>query len=481
MMKVYNSLTFQMEEFETINPNKVLMYVCGPTVYDSPHLGHAKSAVAFDLIRRYLEFKGFDVKVVKNYTDIDDKIIKRANEKGIDYEELSERYIEEYEQIMNALNLKSDDENPRATEIIDFMIAVIKTLIKKGYAYESNGSVYFAVKTYDGYNTLFQNVEKEEDEEDQGGYQIPDDEEPLYGDKYDPKDFVLWKKWKEGEPYWESPWGKGRPGWHIECSCMAIKFLGDVIDIHGGGLDLKSPHHKNEIAQSTAYTGEEKFANYFFHNGFVKIDDEKMSKSLGNFFLVSEILQKFEPMVVRFFLLSSHYRKSVNFTMESMQQAEKNYNKILTTIRRIYELNTSSKDISEVQELITRVQSSRKNIIEMMDEDFNTPESIAEILTLFKDLNRIILEKNTPITEQFKDKFFDYIEDLDAIFGIFPDLENKLQLRISGPIDEKDKLIKDLLEIIRDTRDELRDRKLYELSDNIRKRLRDLDIQVEDS
>jgi cysteinyl-tRNA synthetase len=262
---------------------------------------------------------------------------------------------------------------------------------------------------------------------------------------------------------------------------MAIKFLGDVIDIHGGGLDLKSPHHKNEIAQSTAYTGEEKFANYFFHNGFVKIDDEKMSKSLGNFFLVSEILHKFEPMVVRFFLLSSHYRKSVNFTMESMQQAKKNYNKVLTTIRRIHELDTSSKDISEVQELITRVQSSRKNIIEKMDEDFNTPESIAEILTLFKDLNRIIIEKNTPITEQFKDEFFDYIEDLDVIFGIFPDLENKLQLRVSGPIDEKDKLIKDLLEIIRDTRDELRDRKLYELSDNIRRRLRDLDIQVEDS
>jgi cysteinyl-tRNA synthetase len=468
-----------MEEFEPINPNKVLIYVCGPTVYDSPHLGHAKSAVAFDLIRRYLEFKGYNAKVVKNYTDIDDKIIKRANEKGIDYEKLSEQYIQEYEEIMDALNLKPDDKNPRATEIIDFMIEVIETLIKKGFAYESNGSVYFAVNACDEYNKIFQNVEKEEEEEEE--YHIPEDEEPLYGDKYDPKDFVLWKKWKEGEPYWESPWGKGRPGWHIECSCMAIKFLGDVIDIHGGGLDLKSPHHKNEIAQSTAYTGEEKFANYFFHNGFVKIDDEKMSKSLGNFFLVSEILHKFEPMVVRFFLLSSHYRKSVNFTMESMQQAKKNYNKVLTTIRRIHELDTSSKDISEVQELITRVQSSRKNIIEKMDEDFNTPESIAEILTLFKDLNRIIIEKNTPITEQFKDEFFDYIEDLDVIFGIFPDLENKLQLRVSGPIDEKDKLIKDLLEIIRDTRDELRDRKLYELSDNIRRRLRDLDIQVEDS
>lgn len=467
-----------MEEFETISSNKVLMYVCGPTVYDSPHLGHAKSAVAFDLIRRYLEFKGYDVKVVKNYTDIDDKIIKRANEKDIDYETLSEQYIEEYEEIMEALNLKPDDKNPRATEIIDFMIEVIETLIEKGYAYESNSSVYFAVKTYEGYETLFQNVDEEEEEEN---YEIPSDEEPLYGDKYDPKDFVLWKKWKEGEPYWESPWGKGRPGWHIECSCMAIKFLGDVIDVHGGGLDLKSPHHKNEIAQSTAYTGKEKFANYFFHNGFVKIDDEKMSKSLGNFFLVSEILQKFEPMVVRFFLLSSHYRKSVNFTMESMQQAERNYNKIWTTIRRINDLDTVELGIPEVKNLIKRIEESRNIIIGKMDEDFNTPESIAEILTLFKDLNRIILEQDTPITEEFKDNFFEYIEDLDAIFGIFPKLNKRLKLGDSGPIDEKEKLIKGLLEIIRDTRDELRDRKIYELSDKIRERLRELDIQVEDT
>ncbi|TFF92176.1 MAG: cysteine--tRNA ligase [Promethearchaeota archaeon] len=481
MMKVYNSLTFQMEEFKTINPNKVLMYVCGPTVYDSPHLGHAKSAVVFDLIRRYFEYKGYDVKIVKNYTDIDDKIIKRANETGMDYEELSEKYIQEYEDIMEALNLKPDTKNPRATEVIDFMIEVIEALIEKGYAYESNGSVYFSVNAYEGYNTIFQNVDdSEEEEEEEEEYQIPTEEDPLYGDKYDPKDFVLWKKWKEGEPYWESPWGKGRPGWHIECSCIAIKFLGEVIDIHGGGLDLKSPHHKNEIAQSTAYTGKDKFANYFLHNGFVKIDDEKMSKSLGNFFLVSEILQRFEPMVVRFFLLTSHYRKSLNFTMESIQQAQKNYNKILTTIRRINDLNTVTKEAEEDSTLINKIEDARIAVIEKMDEDFNTPEAIAVILTLFKDLNRIIVQEEMAITEEFKDAFFKLIEDIDIIFGIFPDLEKKLILGVSGPIDEKDKLIKGLIEIIRDTREELREKKIYELSDKIRERLRELDIEVED-
>ncbi|MBD3197073.1 MAG: cysteine--tRNA ligase [Candidatus Lokiarchaeota archaeon] len=477
MMKVYNSLTFQMEEFKTIHPNEVLMYVCGPTVYDSPHLGHAKSAVAFDVIRRYLEFKGYHIKVVKNYTDIDDKIIKRANEKGIDFETLSEQHIEEYERIMKSLNLKPDEVNPRATEIIDYMIEVIESLINKGYAYESNGSVYFSVRSYEGYEEIFQNIKKGEDEEE---YEIPEEEEPLYGDKYDPKDFVLWKAWKEGEPYWESPWGRGRPGWHIECSCMAIKYLGDVIDVHGGGLDLKAPHHKNEIVQTTAYTGKQRFANYFFHNGFVKIDDEKMSKSLGNFFLVSEILEKFDPMVVRFFLISSHYRRSINFTLDNMKQSEKNYNKLINTIRRIDTTETIENGSSEVQELLKMVEETEGRIIDAMDEDFNTPEAIAEILALFKDLNRIIFEEKTKITEDFKDAFFNFISDLDSILGIFPKLKKKLKLGIAGSIDEKDELIKNLINIIRDTREALRERKLYDLSDNIRDKLRELNINVED-
>jgi cysteinyl-tRNA synthetase len=475
-MKVYNSLTFQKEEFEPINPDQVLMYVCGPTVYDSPHLGHAKSAVAFDLVRRYLEFKGYNVKVVKNYTDIDDKIIKRAQEKDIDYKTLSEQYIDEYEEIMDALNLKPDSKNPRATEIIDFMIQVIETLIEKGYAYESNNSVYFAVNTYRGYETLFQNKEEEEYEE----YEIPTDEEPLYGDKYDSKDFVLWKAWKEGEPYWESPWGKGRPGWHIECSCMALKFLGDTIDIHGGGLDLKSPHHKNEIVQSTAYTGEKIFAKYFLHNGFIEVDDEKMSKSLGNFFLVSELLNEFAPMIIRFFLISSHYRSSSNFTMESIKQAETNYQKLLNTIQKVNELTPIGEDLRELVGLIAKMEEARKNIIKAMDDDFSTPEAIAEILTFFKELNRVIFEEKTSITEEFKNIFFKFIEDIDQIFGIFPNLKTKMKLGLAEPIGEKDQLIRELVELIKDIREQLRERKLYDLSDEIRVRLRDLGLKVED-
>lgn len=475
-MKVYNSLTFQKEEFEPINPDQVLMYVCGPTVYDSPHLGHAKSAVAFDLVRRYLEFKGYNVKVVKNYTDIDDKIIKRAQEKDIDYKTLSKQYIDEYEEIMDALNLKPDSKNPRATEIIDFMIQVIETLIEKGYAYESNNSVYFAVKTYRGYERLFQNKEEEEYEE----YEIPTDEEPLYGDKYDSKDFVLWKAWKEGEPYWESPWGKGRPGWHIECSCMALKFLGDTIDIHGGGLDLKSPHHKNEIVQSTAYTGEKIFAKYFLHNGFIEVDDEKMSKSLGNFFLVSELLNEFAPMIIRFFLISSHYRSSSNFTMESIKQAETNYQKLLNTIQKVNELTPIGEESGELAGLIAKMEEARKNIIKAMDDDFSTPEAIAEILTFFKELNRVIFEEKTSITEEFKNIFFKFIEDIDQIFGIFPNLKTKMKLGLAEPIGEKDQLIRELVELIKDIREQLRERKLYDLSDEIRARLRDLGLKVED-
>ncbi|MHA1335106.1 MAG: cysteine--tRNA ligase, partial [Promethearchaeota archaeon] len=295
-MIIYNSLTFRKEEFKPINPNEVLIYVCGPTVYDSPHLGHAKSAVVFDIIRRYLEYKGYNVKLVKNYTDIDDKIINRANEKGISYKELSEYYIKEYEDIMKLLNIKKDYKNPRATEVIDFMIEIIKGLIDKGYAYESNGSVYFDVSKFPNYNNIFINVSEKEGYIEEISENEIDNGDLELEEKRNRKDFALWKKSKPNEPYWESPWGKGRPGWHIECTAMSIKYLGETLDIHGGGQDLKFPHHRNEIAQSEAYTGK-KFANYFVHNGFVNVNNEKMSKSLGNFFLVSEVAQKYDPMV----------------------------------------------------------------------------------------------------------------------------------------------------------------------------------------
>ena len=477
-MRVYNSLTFQREEFKTINPKEVLMYVCGPTVYDSPHLGHAKSAVNFDVIRRYLEFKGYDVKIVKNYTDIDDKIIDRANELDMNWEELGDKYTQEYEETMRALNVKKEYKNPQATEIIDFMIEFIQGLIEKDYAYESNGSVYYHVNAFEGYKTIFQNVDGEEDD-DTESEEIPEDQEPLFGDKYDPKDFVLWKKKKEGEPYWESPWGPGRPGWHIECSAMAIKFLGDTIDIHGGGLDLRQPHHRNEIAQAEAFTGK-RFANYFLHNGFVNVQGEKMSKSLGNFTVVSEVLKKYENMVVRLFLLSAHYRKSLNFTEDGINQAKKNYEKLMKSIHRLNELNASEEEDSEsTMKLINRLDEAKTNIINVMDDDFDTPGALAEIYTMFRDINRMVFDEEIPINEEFKNKFFDLMKDIDKILGIFPNLDD-IRHGIKGSIDEKDRLIKDLIRIIQETRNTLREKKMYQLSDKIRADLKDLGIIVED-
>ena len=421
-MKVYNSLTFQKEEFKTIKPNEVLMYVCGPTVYDSPHLGHAKSAVAFDLVHRYLKFKGYNVKLVKNYTDIDDKIIKRANDRNIDFNTLSEQYIKEYEDIMNALNVEKDYMNPRATETIDFIIEIIQGLIKNEHAYERNGSVYYSVKTFPKYDSIFQNVktgEIHDDDED-----IEDQDIAFGDDKEDRRDFALWKKHKEGEPYWESSWGKGRPGWHIECSAMSINILGETLDIHAGGQDLKFPHHRNEIAQSEGYTGKN-FVNYFMHNGFVNVDDEKMSKSLGNFFLVSEVIKNYAPMVVRLFLFSSHYRSSINYSLDNLNQAKKNYNRFLSTIRNIHELNIQDISSKDINQLILEIEKAEKSIIEAMDDDFNTPIALAEFLRLFRVINREVLENKLPINKAFKDKFFNFV-DLSRFTiakkcsGIFP-------------------------------------------------------------
>jgi cysteinyl-tRNA synthetase len=354
------------------------------------------------------------------------------------------------------------------------MIEMIKGLISKEHAYESNGSVYFDVNSFTKYKTILQNISEEDLEEAEE--EEEDLEDNYLGEKRSPKDFALWKKSKEDEPFWESPWGKGRPGWHIECSAMAIKFLGETIDIHGGGQDLKFPHHRNEISQSEAYTGK-KFANFFMHNGFVNVDDEKMSKSLGNFFLVSDVAKKYDPMVIRLFLLSSLYRKSINYSLENMDQAKKNYDKILTTIKKINDTPTKEIDSDEINELISKIELSRQNIIDAMDDDFNTPVAIAEIMILIRELNQAILERKIALKEKFKDKFFSYIKDIDDIFGLFPDLKEQL----TDKFDKKDELIKKLLELIEDTRNSLRKRKLYDISDKIRERLRALGINVEDT
>jgi len=476
-MKVYNSLTFKKEEFKSIKPKEVKIYVCGPTVYDSAHIGHAKSAIVFDLIHRYLKYKGYNVNVVKNYTDIDDKIIERANEKNINFKDLSEHYISEYEEIMTALNVEADTKNPRATEFIPKIIDFIQELISKGNAYENNGSVYFSVETFDRYGTFFKRPKETESNDD--GTEITLDQDTQFGDdKRDPRDFALWKKMKEGEPFWESPWGKGRPGWHIECSVMVLNLLGETIDIHGGGQDLKFPHHPNEIAQSESYTGKH-FSNFFVHNGFVNVDDEKMSKSLGNFFLVTDILKEYDPMVVRWYLVSSHYRSSINYSPNSLEQSKKEYNKLFNTIKKIYEsvqIKTKSK---EMDDLILRIDNAFENIIKAMDDDFDTPVAIAEILSLFREINKVILQDGKEINEAFKRSFTNFIEKIDAILGVFPDIENKVLGHDKGS-DEQGTLIKNLIGLITSLRDQMREKKLYEMSDQIRNRLRELGIDIED-
>ncbi|MGB5909593.1 MAG: cysteine--tRNA ligase [Promethearchaeia archaeon] len=477
-MKIYNSLSFKKEEFKTIEENKVKMYVCGPTVYDSPHLGHAKSAIAFDIIHRYLKYKTYNVNLIKNYTDIDDKIINRANELNVGVRELSEKYIREYEEIMEALNVEEVSKSPRATEVIPFMIDFINQLIKKGYAYEKNGSVYFSVKSFPKYDTILQNVKEDIVQEEDEDYL--EDQDTTFGeDKLDARDFALWKKMKEGEPFWESPWSKGRPGWHIECSSMALNFLGETIDIHGGGQDLKFPHHRNEIAQSESYTGKP-FANYFIHNGFVNINDEKMSKSLGNYFLVAELLKKYDPMVIRLFLISSHYRSSINYTLEIMDQARKNYTRLINTIKKVNMVDAIDKKSKIIEELINKVNETENKIINAMDDDFDTPIALAELFSLFREINKIILEEGTKINTTFKERFFQFINFVDQIFGIFPDLEKRISKIPIDDTDEKDNLIKNLIDILSKTRTKLREKKIYDISDYIREKLIELGVDVED-
>jgi len=487
-MKVYNSLTFKKEELKTIEPGKVKMYVCGVTVYGSPHLGHAKSAVAFDLIHRFLRYKGYEVNIVKNYTDIDDKIIKASQESNEDYRILSDRHIAEYEEIMELLNVEKDTRNPRATEVIDLIIKFAQELISKGkfaqeliskgHAYERNGSVYFSIKSFPKYTSILQRIKERNTESEEEDYMV--DQDTAFGeDKLDKRDFALWKKMKEGEPYWESPWGKGRPGWHIECSVMILNYLGETIDIHGGGQDLKFPHHRNEIAQSESYSGKV-FARYFLHNGYVNVNNEKMSKSLNNFFTVADIIKDYDPMVIRWYLISSHYRSSNNYTPDSMEPAKKTYNRLINTIKKVNDAELSKEPSKKLDVLTNKIMESKDSIVKAMDDDFDTPVALAELLTLFREINKAILQDGLKINQSFKDQFFNYIEFIEEIFGIFPFLKSKTLPFSTVDNDEKDNLIKNLINLIIETRAKLREKKLYELSDIIRDRLKELGLDIED-
>ena len=381
-LRVYNTLSGKKEEFKPLNPPKVGMYACGVTVYDYCHIGHARAAVAFDVIARYLRFAGYEVTYVRNYTDIDDKIINRSNEQGVNWKALAETFIEAHDTDMGALGVQRADVEPRATDYIAQIVDIVKTLVNKGVAYEVEGDVYFEVEKFDGYGKL----SKRNLDDLQAGARIDVDER-----KINPLDFALWKSSKPGEPSWDSPWGKGRPGWHIECSAMSAEILGQPLDIHGGGKDLIFPHHENEIAQSEAAGGME-FVRYWIHNGFVNIDSEKMSKSLGNFFTIREVLEKYRPEVVRFFLLSTHYRSPLDFSDRALTEARIRYERFMNLFARAHRINSEDRDMNEAEKASAASLSDEiePHFREAMDDDFNTAAAIGHLFTALGYLNAVL-------------------------------------------------------------------------------------------
>lgn len=408
-MKIYNTLTRKKEEFVPVHPGKVGMYVCGPTVYNYIHIGNARPMIIFDTVRRYFEYKGSDVNYVSNFTDVDDKIIKKANEEGVSATEIAERYIEECKKDMEGLNVKPATHQPKATEEIDGMIRMIGTLIEKGHAYEVNGTVYFKTRSFDGYGKL---SKKNIDDLEAGHRDIK-----VRGEegKQDPLDFVLWKPKKEGEIAWPSPWGEGRPGWHIECSEMSKKYIGDTIDIHAGGEDLIFPHHENEIAQSEA-CNDECFANYWMHNGFLNIDNQKMSKSAGNFFTVREISEKYPLQVIRFFMLSAHYRNPLNFSDTLVESAKNGLDRILTAIDLVRD-QADKPETAAGKEEEANLEEARKLVgkfEEAMEDDFNTADAVSAIFELVKLANTTVKESSS----DYAAKLLETMETLCGVLGI---------------------------------------------------------------
>lgn len=383
-MKIFNTMTRQKEEFVPNDPNEVKIYACGPTVYNYIHIGNARPLCVFDVLRRYLEYRGYNVKFVQNFTDVDDKIIKRANEEGITFEEVSKKYIDEFWTDANGLNFKKATVHPKATENIDEIINIIKTLEEKGYAYAVDGDVYFRTLKFKEYGKL----SHQPIEDLQSGARIAIGEK-----KENPLDFALWKAAKEGEPYWESPWGKGRPGWHIECSAMNKRFLGDTIDIHCGGQDLIFPHHENEISQSECANGCT-FSKYWMHNGYINVDNVKMSKSLGNFKTVREIANVYGYEVIRYFLISSHYRSPINYSLEIIEQCKSALERLYTCRESLDFALKNAKDIPDDTELIDKLNSHREQFIKAMDDDLNTADGVATVFDLVKDINTSILDKD---------------------------------------------------------------------------------------
>jgi cysteine--tRNA ligase len=462
MIKIYNTLTGHLDEFKPIKEKEVSMYVCGPTVYNYIHIGNTRPAVFFDTVRRYLEYRGYKVNYVQNFTDVDDKMINKANAENVTVKEIADRYIKAYFEDTANINLKEEGmTRPKATDNIDGMIDIIESLIEKGYAYESNGDVYFEVKKYkDGYGELSkQNIEDLE-----SGARINVNEI-----KKDALDFALWKSSKPNEPSWDSPWGKGRPGWHIECSAMSRKYLGESFDIHGGGLDLIFPHHENEMAQSKCGCGGT-FARYWMHNGYININGEKMSKS-GSFVLLRDILKSFEGRVIRLFILGSHYRKPMEFSDYELNQAKSSLERIENTLKRIKDIDSEARGENNCEELLITKNEIEQKFIEAMDDDFNTAQALGYVFELIKAVNKALDDGEVSKKGlEILNEVFDYLNILiQEVLGV------KLKLKA-----EVNNISAELIEFILELRKNARDEKNWALSDKIRDRLLDMGIKIKD-
>jgi cysteinyl-tRNA synthetase len=455
-MKLYNTLTKSKEEFIPLKPGEVTMYSCGPTVYNYFHIGNARPFIVFDVLRRFLEYRGYKVKFVQNFTDIDDKMIKRANEEGKTVPEVADRFIQEYFIDARGLGIKDATVAPKATDNMDAIIDMIKTLIDKGYAYEVDGDVYFKTSKFEEYGKLSgYNIEELE-----AGARIGVDER-----KENVMDFVLWKSQKPGEPAWESPWGKGRPGWHIECSAMANRFLGETIDIHSGGQDLIFPHHENEIAQSEA-CNDKTFARYWLHNGFININNEKMSKSKGNFFTVRDIVEHYDYEVVRFFMLSAHYRSPINFSDKLLEQAK-------SALSRIYEcrnnleflLSNSEQDTFE-EHIYEDIDLYREKFIKAMEDDINTADALAVLFDLVRDINTKI-NTTSKVGKKTISKALVLLKELTGVLGIMTK--------------ENDDTLDETVEALIEERQKARAERDFKRADEIRDKLKEMGIELQDT
>ncbi len=453
-MRIYNTLTRAKDELKTIEPGVLKVYACGPTVYNFIHIGNARPLCVFDVLRRYMEYRGYDVKFVQNFTDIDDKIIRRANEEGLTYKEVSEKYIEEFWKDAKGMNVREATVHPKATENIDEIINIISTLIEKGFAYAVDGDVYFSPKKFDEYGKL----SHQPLEELEAGARINVEEI-----KREPMDFALWKGAKPGEPYWESPWGHGRPGWHIECSAMVRRYLGTTIDIHCGGQDLIFPHHENEIAQSECCNGAS-FANYWMHNGYINVDNVKMSKSLGNFFTVRDVAEKYGYEPVRYFLISSHYRSPINYNTEIIEQCKASLERLYTCRNNLDFALENAVDGELDNDFNDKVHGRIQQFITAMDDDMNTADAIAAVFELVRDINTVIAAGANKATLELAAKAFDELTD---VLGIVYN-RNKASLD-----DEVEELIAQRAQARKD--------KNWALADEIRDKIKAMGIILEDT